>query len=229
MDSAASNGWFSPSMSDRTAMANGNQQVEHALMKTTRPTKGQPYPPTNGDGVDGYMMGQVESQSDFRASHRKLSLRRASPSHPLTQTLSSGTEHVTSTMSFSSDRQVTILKETILSTCSRLITEFDDVDESFIHSMSIEAFLDYVERQRLTHMPHRGSRWDKVLKWTEYFALQISGYSKAVESFVTDSNIAAKLIWTSCRALLEVNAQLVACRLPTNDCSSVQKMPKLLR
>lgn len=109
-------------------------------------------------------------------------------------------------MSFSNDRQVTILRETVLSTCSRLITEFDDVDESFIHDMSIERFLDYVERQRLTYMPHRGSRWDKVLKWTEYFALQTSGYAKAVESFVPDSGIAAKLIWTACRALLEVKS-----------------------
>lgn len=107
-------------------------------------------------------------------------------------------------MSFSSDRQVTILRETVSSTCSRLIAEFERVDDSFIQNMSIEHFLDYIERQRLTHMPHRGSRWDKVLKWTEYFALQVSGYAKAVESFVPDSDVAAKLIWTACRALLEV-------------------------
>jgi hypothetical protein len=107
-------------------------------------------------------------------------------------------------MSFSSDQQVTILKETVLSTCSRLITDFDNVDESFIHDMSIELFLDYVQRQRLTYMPHRGSHWDKVLKWAEYFALQISGYAQTVEAFVPDSKIAARLIWTACRALLEV-------------------------
>ena len=99
---------------------------------------------------------------------------------------------------------MTVLKETVSSTCSRLIAEFDDVDESFIHNMSIERFLDYVERQRLTFMPHRGNYFDKVLKCAEYFALQISGYAKAVESFVPDSNIAARLIWTACRALLEV-------------------------
>lgn len=108
-------------------------------------------------------------------------------------------------MSFSSDRQLTVLKETIVTTCSRLIAEFDDVDESFIYGMSIDGFLDYIERQRLTYMPHRGSRWDKVLNWAEYFALQISGYARAVESFVPDSNMAGKLIWTACRALLEVN------------------------
>ena len=112
---------------------------------------------------------------------------------------------ITNIMS-SSDRQVTNLGETVLSTCSRFITEFDNVNESCIYNMTIERFLDYVERQRLTYMPHRGSRWDKVLKWTEYFALQISGYAKTVESFVPDSDMAAKLIWTACRALLEVTS-----------------------
>lgn len=121
----------------------------------------------------------------------------------LTHILPLDLERLTSTMS-SGDRQVTTLRETVLSTRSRFITEFDNVDESSIHNMTIERFLDYVERQRLTYMPHRGSRWDKVLKWTEYFALQISGYAKAIESFVLDSDIAAKLIWTACCALLEV-------------------------
>lgn len=70
--------------------------------------------------------------------------------------------------------------------------------------MTIEGFLEYIERQRLTYMPHRGSRWDKVLKWAEFFALQISSYAMAVESFVPDSKVAAKLIWSASRTLLEV-------------------------
>jgi len=122
----------------------------------------------------------------------------------LIRTLPLDSERLTSAVSFSSDQQVTILEATVVSTCSKFIAEFDHVDESFIHDMTIERFLDYLECQRLTYMPHRGSRWDKVLKWTEYFALQISGYAKVVESFVPDSKLAAKLIWTACRALLEV-------------------------
>ena len=54
-------------------------------------------------------------------------------------------------------------------------------------------------------MPHRGSRWDKVLKWAEFFALQISGYVKAVEAFVPQSFMAAKLIWAASHTLLEVS------------------------
>ena len=53
-------------------------------------------------------------------------------------------------------------------------------------------------------MPHRGSHWDKVLKWAEFFSLQVSGYANAVDSFIAESKVAAKLIWTACRALLQV-------------------------
>ena len=85
------------------------------------------------------------------------------------------------------------------------MAHFDGVDDYYIHNLTIDGFLEYVERQRLTYMPHRGSRWDKVLKWAEFFALQLSGYAKVVESFVPESQLAAKLIWAASRTLLEVS------------------------
>ena len=106
---------------------------------------------------------------------------------------------------FSKDQQITVLRDTVISCRGKFIAEFSHVDEHYISLMTIESCLDYIERQRLTHMPHRGSRWDKVLKWAEYFALQVSGFAKAVGSFVPDSKIAANLILTASRVLLEVN------------------------
>ena len=79
------------------------------------------------------------------------------------------------------------------------------MDENYIEVTSINSFLDFIERERLTHMPHRGSKWDKVLKWAEFFAVQISGYAEVVKSFVPDSKEAAKLIWAASRSLLEVS------------------------
>ena len=105
---------------------------------------------------------------------------------------------------FSTDQQIIVLRETILSTRGRFIAEFDHVDDHYIDTSTVEGFLDYIERERLTHMPHRGSRWDKVLKWAEFFALQISGYANVVGDFVSDSKAAAKLIWAASRVLLEV-------------------------
>ena len=105
---------------------------------------------------------------------------------------------------FSKDQQITVLRETVISCRGKFIAEFSHVDEHYINFMTIESCLDYIERQRLTHMPHRGSRLDKVLKWAEYFALQVSGFAKAVGSFIPDSKIAAKLILTASWILLEV-------------------------
>ena len=98
-----------------------------------------------------------------------------------------------------------VLQKTVTFTREKIIAQFDSVDEHCVRTMTIDRFLEYVERQRLTHMPHRGGRWDKVLKWAEFFALQISGYSKVVEAFVPDSKIAANLIFASSIALLEVS------------------------
>ena len=89
-------------------------------------------------------------------------------------------------------------------TCRRFIADLDAVDESLIYDMAIEEYFEYIERQRLTYMPHRGSHWDKVLKWAELFGLQISTFANTVEPFVVDSKLAAKLVWTACRSLLDV-------------------------
>lgn len=78
------------------------------------------------------------------------------------------------------------------------------MDEHYIDSMNMESFLEYIEDERLTNMPQRGCRWDKVLQWAEYFALQISGYEMVLAPFVPDSREAAQLIWASCRSLIEV-------------------------
>lgn len=50
----------------------------------------------------------------------------------------------------------------------------------------------------------------------EFFALQISGYSKAVRGFVRDSDQAAQLIWAAACTLLEVSLVTVASQLPAN-------------
>lgn len=117
-----------------------------------------------------------------------------------------GLEAETTTVSFSEKQQVTVLHDSVVVTHRKFLADFDDIDESFIYNTTIDGFLEYIERQRLTHMPHRGSHWDEVLNWAEYFALQISGYVKAVEPFVPDSKVAPQLIWTALRSMLRVSS-----------------------
>lgn len=69
---------------------------------------------------------------------------------------------------------------------------------------SLDSFLDFVASDRLRRVPHRGSRWDKILRWAEYFAIQISILHEAVGMFVPNSTETARLIWQSCQILLQV-------------------------
>ena len=69
---------------------------------------------------------------------------------------------------------------------------------------SVELFLDFVAADRLRRMPHRGSRWDKILRWAEYFTIQVSILEESVRPFVYNSEETAQLVWASCRILLEV-------------------------
>lgn len=69
---------------------------------------------------------------------------------------------------------------------------------------SLDSFLDFVASDRLRRVPHRGNRWDKILRWAEYFAIQISILHESVGPFVSNSTEAARLIWQSCQTLLQV-------------------------
>lgn len=69
---------------------------------------------------------------------------------------------------------------------------------------SLDSFLDFVASDRLRRVPHRGSRWDKILRWAEYFAIQISILHESVGPFAPNSTEAARLIWQSCQTLLQV-------------------------
>ena len=109
---------------------------------------------------------------------------------------------------FTNDQYVTVLRQTVVTTRSRLISGLSHVDAHYIDSITVEGFLKYTERQRLIHMPRRGSRWDCVLTKAEYFALQISRYEKEVHSFVPDSRNAAKMIWAAARVLIEVSPRI---------------------
>ncbi|THW36752.1 hypothetical protein D6C90_00605 [Aureobasidium pullulans] len=87
---------------------------------------------------------------------------------------------------------------------SRIVKEFDTIDATLMSNMTIEIFSDYIARERLSSMPHRGSLWDRVLRWAEFYALQIDAYAKKIGSFVPESHYAARQIYTLLRSLLEL-------------------------
>lgn len=82
-------------------------------------------------------------------------------------------------------------------------TELGSSAEQFFNSCrSVEAFYDAIAKIRLHQMPHDNSRWDKVLKWAEFFALQVQGYSDEVSKFADYADAAASLIWAGTLSLI---------------------------
>jgi hypothetical protein len=105
-----------------------------------------------------------------------------------------------------SSRKVTTLRDATQRAIAMYRTELGSSSEAFLHSCnSVETFFDYVAGIRLREMPHHSSRWDKVLKWAEFFAAQVFAYSEEVSQFADYSHEAAQIIWASSRSLLEVS------------------------
>lgn len=77
-------------------------------------------------------------------------------------------------------------------------------DEWHADGVSIENFLSYIGGERLRRMPRKGSRWDKILKWAEFFATSLSFFEELVEGFLSFSKEAVELIFGCLRVLLQV-------------------------
>jgi hypothetical protein len=171
-------------------------------MPATTPTRSTSNGYTNGhSSVDIDDLTTVHDASNEKTIVQTKGHEEGHTSHTDTRSITTSSHAHT----FTNDQHVTVLRQTVITTRSRLISELSHVDAHYIDSMTVESFLKYTEHQRLTHMPRRGSRWDRVLTKAEFFALQISRYQKAVHSFVPDSRNAAKMIWAAARVLIEVS------------------------
>ena len=135
---------------------------------------------------------------------------------------------LTGFVDYEADETTASLHQSVIIVRRKFVNELDDVEDSSIESVAIENVLEYIERQRLIHMPHRGSHWDKVLKWAEFFALQLSRYAAAAEPFASESKAAARLIWTATKSLLNVSLLTLLVIIADNR-SSVPIMLWLLK
>lgn len=70
--------------------------------------------------------------------------------------------------------------------------------------LSIDDFLDYVAAERLRRIPHQGGRWDRVLKWAEYFADQVSNFEYVVHGFLANSLDTSEIVYLCLRAMLDM-------------------------
>jgi len=77
-----------------------------------------------------------------------------------------------------------------------------------ISNVSYVNLLEWIRSERLTTLPHKGSRWDKVLIRALYFAEQLHKFEQAVQSFAVDSSAAAAVGYGHARLLLEVRRHI---------------------
>lgn len=86
-------------------------------------------------------------------------------------------------------------------------------EEKLVTGISSESLLAFIADERLRRMPHRGSRWDKILKWAEDFAKKLSLFEVTDDSFIPSSKEAVQLILASLQLLLLVGPlHFLACR-----------------
>jgi hypothetical protein len=77
-----------------------------------------------------------------------------------------------------------------------------------VSNVSYVNFLEWIRSERLTTLPHKGSRWDKVLIRALYFAEQLHNFEQAIQSFALDTSAAASIGYAHAQLLLEVRRSL---------------------
>lgn len=77
-------------------------------------------------------------------------------------------------------------------------------EEKLAAGVSSESLFAFIADERLRRMPHRGSRWDKILKWAEDFAKKLSLFEVTDDNFIPSSKEAVELILASLQLLLTV-------------------------
>lgn len=87
----------------------------------------------------------------------------------------------------------------------KLVREVEEVTHNHFQTINLNGYLEYISDERLTHMPPKGSQWDRVLKSAEFFGLQLDEYSRHIQSFIEGCSLVRDTALATCYLLLEVN------------------------
>ena len=102
---------------------------------------------------------------------------------------------------------ITYIQDTVEAARQKLALELDCMDQNLWNGISLDDLLSHIAAERLARRPHSGSPWDRTLRDAESFAVHISQFHDFVNVFLTQSSVAAELIWANSRLLLEVCSQ----------------------
>jgi len=71
-----------------------------------------------------------------------------------------------------------------------------------VAGVSYVNLLEWIRAERLTTLPHKGSRWDKVLIRALYFAEQLHKFDQVIQAYAVDSSAAAAIGYGHAQLLL---------------------------
>ena len=96
------------------------------------------------------------------------------------------------------------LSQPLVSLTSRLKDHLETWSIEGSLSQNIDQFLDMVATNRLKHMPHKGSKWDRFLQRSVAFAGQIHRYDDTVSETLLGSDQATAMIYSCLHVIIEV-------------------------
>lgn len=99
------------------------------------------------------------------------------------------------------------VRETAQSLEKKAVTELGVGVFESVSTTSFVQLVEYIGKERLQSLPHKGSKWDKVLIRALYFAEQQHNFEGIMKSFGAESTAAANIGYGFCKLLLEVNLE----------------------
>ncbi|KAF2812396.1 NACHT domain-containing protein [Mytilinidion resinicola] len=100
--------------------------------------------------------------------------------------------------------KIGFVQEAAVSLKKKSISELGVGVSQSVANVSFINLIESIRDERLATLPHKGSRWDKVLIRAQYFAEKLHHFDVAIQSFALDSHAAAELGYGHARLLLEL-------------------------
>ncbi|KAG9386878.1 hypothetical protein A1F94_003628 [Pyrenophora tritici-repentis] len=140
-------------------------------------------------------------QTLFRSKGRLPSFTSSRATSGNFSSMRSPTKRMTGTNNY----QNSIVQDSAASLKKRSLAELGVGAYQNISDVSYVSFLEWIRSERLTTLPHKGSRWDKVLIRALYFAEQLHNFEQAIQPFAQDSSYAASVGYGHAQLLLELS------------------------
>jgi hypothetical protein len=142
----------------------------------------------------------MSPKANFRTRGRLPSFTSSrAPSHNFSTTMKTMTKR-----SNGGGYKIGLVQESAAALKKRSMAELGAGVYQSVSNVSYVNFLEWIRSERLTTLPHKGSRWDKVLIRALYFAEQLHNFEQAIQSFALDSSAAASIGYAHAQLLLEV-------------------------